>query len=97
MDPLLIELSEWQQIGPAQDGRLRGLSLGGNAPARQLADNLRRKLDIREEYDGLHIATNSFVGRIDIGPLRISIKPKLPAMPLTRLLRYAYGLRGPRD
>jgi 5-methylcytosine-specific restriction enzyme subunit McrC len=30
---------------------------------------------------------------VDVGPLRIAIGPKLPAMPLARLLRYAYRLR----
>jgi 5-methylcytosine-specific restriction enzyme subunit McrC len=54
---------------------------------------LRDRVDIREGYDGLEIASTSFVGRVDVGPLRIAIGPKLPAMPLARLLRYAYGLR----
>src|ERR1019366_9867300 len=43
--------------------------------------------------DGLEITSTSFVGRVDVGPFRIAIGPKLPAMPLARLLRYAYGLR----
>jgi 5-methylcytosine-specific restriction enzyme subunit McrC len=30
---------------------------------------------------------------VDVGPLRIAIRPKLQAMPLARLLRYTYGLR----
>ena len=54
---------------------------------------MRGRLDIREGYDGLEITSTSFVGRVDVGPLRIAIMPKLPAMPLARLLRYAYGLR----
>src|SRR5262249_42228615 len=41
----------------------------------------------------LEIESTSYVGRIDVGPLRIAIQPKLPAMPLSTLLRYAYGLR----
>jgi 5-methylcytosine-specific restriction enzyme subunit McrC len=51
------------------------------------------RLNIREGYDGLEITSTSFVGRVDIGPLRIAVGPKLLAMPLARLLRYAYGLR----
>jgi 5-methylcytosine-specific restriction enzyme subunit McrC len=50
-------------------------------------------VNIHEGYQGLEIATTSFVGRVDVGPLRIVIQPKLPALPLARLLRYAYGLR----
>jgi 5-methylcytosine-specific restriction enzyme subunit McrC len=90
---LLIELAEWEQVGPAEDERLKGISFADNLPARHLAEVLRDRVDIREGYRGLEIATTSFVGRVDIGPLRIAIRPKLPAMPLARLLRYAYGLR----
>lgn len=89
----VVELTEWDQVGPAQDPRLKGCSLYGEPKLQQLVDTLHGKLDIREGREGLEIATTSFVGRLDIGPLRIAITPKLPAMPLARLLRYAYGLR----
>jgi 5-methylcytosine-specific restriction enzyme subunit McrC len=88
-----IELAEWSEVGPTEDARLKGMSLGKDAQAHRIADVLRARVDIREAHDGLKITTTSFVGRVDIGPLRIIIRPKLPAMPLTRLLRYAYGLR----
>ena len=90
---LLVELNEWDQLGPKQDPRLRECSLGDDTRARRIAEELRGRLDIRERYDGIEIAAKSFVGRVDVGPLRIVIRPKLPAMPLARLLRYAYGLR----
>lgn len=88
-----VELAEWSHIGPAQDERLAGLSLAGDVPAQHVAEALRGRLDIREGYKGLEVSSTSFVGRVDVGPLRIAIRPKLPAAPLTRLLRYAYGLR----
>jgi 5-methylcytosine-specific restriction enzyme subunit McrC len=91
--PFVVELTEWDQVGPAQELRLKGRSLAGDTQSRRLVDMLRGRLDIREGYDGLEITTTSFVGRVDVGPLRIAIGPKLPAMPLSRLLRYAYGLR----
>ena len=90
---IVVALTEWDQVGPAQDLRLKGCSLAGDVQSRRLAEALRGRLDIREGYDGLEIASTSFVGRVDVGPLRIAIGPKLPAMPLARLLRYAYGLR----
>ena len=93
VSPFVVELTEWDQVGPAQDARLRGCSLAGDIQARRMADALRERLDIREGYDGLEITSTSFVGRVDVGPLRIAVGPKLPAMPLARLLRYAYGLR----
>jgi 5-methylcytosine-specific restriction enzyme subunit McrC len=88
-----IELTEWDQVGPAGDARLNGFSLAGQPKIRRLAEMLRGRLDFRQGYDGLEIASTSFVGRVDFGPLRVIIRPKLPAMQLTRLLRYAYGLR----
>jgi 5-methylcytosine-specific restriction enzyme subunit McrC len=88
-----FELTEWDQTGPARDARLNGLSLVGQPKIRQLAEMLRGRLDFRQGYDGLEIASTSFVGRVDVGSLRVIIRPKLPALPLTRLLRYAYGLR----
>jgi len=91
--PLVIELTEWDQVGPARDSSLKGSSLAGDPQARRLAETLRGRLDIREGYEGLEISSTSFVGRVDVGPLRIAIGPKLSAMPLARLLRYAYGLR----
>ena len=90
-------MTEWGSVGPAQDVRLKGRSLAGGTQSHQLVETLRRRLDIREGYEGLEINTTSFVGRVDIGPLRIAIVPKLPAMPLARLLRYAYGLRDLND
>ena len=91
--PFVVELREWDHVGPSQDSRLKGCWLAGDGQARQLAEKLRGRLDIREGYEGLEISTTSFVGRVDVGPERIAIRPKLPTMPLARLLRYAYGLR----
>ena len=89
----VVELTEWDQVGPSQDTRLKGCSLAGDPQSRRLVETLRGQLDIREGYEGLEITSTSFVGRVDIGPLRIAITPKLPAMPLAPLLSYAYGLR----
>jgi 5-methylcytosine-specific restriction enzyme subunit McrC len=88
-----VDMVEWDQVGPAQEPRLMGTTLINDPPAKRLADALRNRVDIREGYEGLEITSTSFVGRVDVGPLRIAIRPKLPAMPLARLLRYAYGLR----
>jgi 5-methylcytosine-specific restriction enzyme subunit McrC len=89
----VVELAEWDKVGPEQDPRLRGISLADDLSTWRIAEALRGRVDIRQGYQGLEITTTSFVGRVDVGPLRIAIRPKLPAMPLARLLRYAYGLR----
>ena len=46
-----------------------------------------------ELRNGISISSFSYVGKIELGPLEITIKPKIPGMPLLRLLRYAYNLR----
>jgi 5-methylcytosine-specific restriction enzyme subunit McrC len=86
-----VSLTEWDNIGPRSDNRLEGATL--SVVARRLAESLRGRVDIREMHDGLEIASTSFVGRIDFDRFRIAIQPKLPAMPLSILLRYAYALR----
>ena len=89
--PFVVELTEWDQVGPAQNLRLKACSLASDVQSRQLAEALRGRLEIREGYEGLEITSTSFVGRVDVGPLRIAIRPKLPEMPLARLLSTRMG------
>jgi 5-methylcytosine-specific restriction enzyme subunit McrC len=91
--PVTVNLTEWQRVGPGEDRRLASLSLAEDLAAQRLAESLRTSVDIREGYHGLEIATTSFVGRVDVGLMRLAIVPKIPSMPLAKLLRYAYGLR----
>ena len=90
-----IELEEWQTIRPEPGTELAGLSFGDDEAARLLAESLSRagRLEITELRTGIAISASSFVGRVQIGPLRITVKPKIDALPLLGLLRYAYGLR----
>jgi len=90
---LIVELTEWGHVGPAERADLKGISLREDVRAQRVADALRRRVDVREGYHGLEIIATSFVGRVDVGPVHIIVRPKLPAAPLTRLLRYAYTLR----
>ncbi|MDF0592987.1 hypothetical protein P0O24_05255 [Methanotrichaceae archaeon M04Ac] len=50
-------------------------------------------LEISELRKGLLIKSNSYVGRVDLGNVRITIRPKIEDAPFLQLLRYAYGLR----
>jgi 5-methylcytosine-specific restriction enzyme subunit McrC len=88
-----VRLTEWDYVTPAHNRRLEGISLKGDIARQRLAKSLCDRVDLREGYQGLEIASTSFVGRFDFGSLRIAIDPKLPALPLSTLLRYAYGLR----
>src|SRR5437762_158004 len=81
---VVVELAEWEKVGPGQNAQLQGTSLSNDVSARHIAQALRRRVDIREGYQGLEISSTSFVGRVDVGSLRILTRPKLPAMPLAR-------------
>lgn len=86
-------MTEWDTVGPSTNSGLKGFSLSDQLQSRGVAEALRGRLDITAGFDGLEIKSTSFVDRVEVGPLQVFIAPKLPAMPLTRLLRYAYGLR----
>lgn len=90
-----IELREWKLANPESHPQLAGLSFDGHPEARRAARRLceLQRLEIVERRDGLAIETNSFVGALTIGPIRITIQPKLRGDTLLKLLRYAYGLR----
>jgi len=87
-----LVLNEWEQANTRNCPKLRCISLADNSEAQQLVDRLRGRVTIRGGFQGLEVETTSFVGSVDVGPLRIAIRPKLSAAPLTALFRYAYGL-----
>ena len=90
-----IVLSEWEQITAQPGTPLAHLSFGNDAAARTLAERLTQdgRLSVLELARGMEIQTSSFVGTLRLGPLNLTIRPKLPGGSLLRLLRYAYGLR----
>lgn len=92
---LSICLSEWEYYKPEPGTPLEGLSFGDDPAARILANQLARsrRLEILELAEGLEIRSFSFVGSVQVGPLRITVQPKLTGAPLMALLRYAYSLR----
>ncbi len=91
-------VEEWQQIGPTDPGgdgvRLRGVHIE-EGPARMLAQRLAaaRVLEVLELRDGLSIRAFSYVGRVRIGSLTVTVVPKIGRAELLSLFRYAYGLR----
>ena len=87
-----LDVPEWNKA-VFDVAALGGWSFAKDITAQAAAASLRDKLEIRPSLKGLEIETTSFVGRVVVGPLTITIRPKLHAMPLARLLRYAYNLR----
>ena len=94
MSDVAVCLGEWEQQEPATNTSLAGLTLGDNA-TRALARELSRsrKLEVLELAQGIDLRSTSFVGRVRLGQLVVTVRPKITGMPLLTLLRYAYGLR----
>jgi 5-methylcytosine-specific restriction enzyme subunit McrC len=90
-----LRLTEWQTLGPDACPDLLGFLLPQDAATQTLAQRLTAAgmLRITELRQGLHLQASSFVGRLRLGSLDITIHPKIAVTQLLRLLRYAYGLR----
>lgn len=95
MTALSVRLAEWQTVSPAPGSPTQGVGLGDNPAVRDLARRLSdsRMLEVQELRTGLAVASTSFVGRIRLGGVEITVVPKLRSETLLTLLRYAYGLR----
>jgi len=89
-----VSLEEYQQRSPEDEPKLRGAFLEEPAD-RALAAELTssQKLVVEERRHGLTVTATSFVGRVTVGPIEVTIQPKIRGMPLVTLLRYAFGLR----
>jgi 5-methylcytosine-specific restriction enzyme subunit McrC len=95
VSPLAVDLVEWEICAPEPGTQLFGRFLEEDPRVRRLACQLYTAgmLDIVELRQGLSLRTTSFVGRVRLGDLQITIRPKIPLMCLLRLFQYAYGLR----
>ena len=91
---LHLQIREWEQITYAENAALAGLSFGGDVESRGLAERLGAAgiLEVVELRQGLSIRSTSYVGRIQLGDLQITIKPKIKHNVLLTLFRYAYRL-----
>ena len=87
-----IQLTEWETREPEQGSPLWGKDL---SEGRDIAEELRRRrqLVVVELVRGLELRASSWVGRVELGELTVTIQPKIPGAPFLHLLRYAYGLR----
>lgn len=94
--PISLSLKEWTHLGPTDAGSpLAGIFLDDDESVKKAVSGLaaQKMLTISELRIGLSIESTSFVGRIRLGSIQITIQPKITGAPLVRLLRYAYGLR----
>lgn len=94
-----VRLAEWSRLSPTADGPgrlLANLSFGDDARARLLAERLTRAgvVAVTERRDGLMVETRSFVGRLAVGPLDVTIVPKISWTRWLTLVGFALRLRG---
>jgi len=90
-----VLLQEWQQVSPDSNKLLAGVKLPQDNETQTVVQNLSEsgKLKITELAKGIVVEATSYVGRIRVGDLQITIQPKIEMIRLLHLLRYTYGLR----
>lgn len=95
MPGLQIQLAEWQRATPQDMPALAGATLSEERSVRATVEQLAQSgmLELLELRSGLEIRTTSFIGRVRLGDLQITVHPKLPIDVLFGLFRYAYDLR----
>lgn len=95
MTEISVRLAEWQTVAPTKGGLTQGVNLGDDPSVRDLAGRLSesRMLEVQELRTGLSVRSTSFVGRVRLGAIEVTVVPKLRSETLLALLRYAYGLR----
>src|SRR5690242_13346864 len=92
---IAITMQEWQTATPATHPQLSNVFLPDDSATQQMIEQLSTSGQLKtiEKRHGLTIETTSYVGRIILGDVQITIRPKIQMMPLLRLMQYAYGLR----
>ncbi|MBM2832518.1 MAG: 5-methylcytosine restriction system component-like protein [Dehalococcoidia bacterium] len=90
-----VTLSEWQSVTPEAGTNLANLSLSRDSDVQKHAKFLTDSglLEVLQLRAGIAIKSTSFVGRVSLDPIEVTIKPKIAGAPLLQLTRYAYRLR----
>jgi 5-methylcytosine-specific restriction enzyme subunit McrC len=91
----VLDLHEWEECSPVTTPALAGQSFDAAPSSRSLAERMTLKdiLHVTELRNGLTVTATSYVGRVALGALQITVRPKIDVDILRTLLRYAYGLR----
>lgn len=95
MVQIVVDLEEWAHCSASDAGSLLAGAFLRDQAERELAAFLSASgmLEILELREGLSLQASSYVGRITLGDVQITIRPKIRGLPFLQLLRYAYGLR----
>jgi 5-methylcytosine-specific restriction enzyme subunit McrC len=89
-----IAMEEWETREPDRGSGLEGIFLQ-TWEDRAIASRLASEglLAVTELRTGLRIQSFSYVGKIRLGRIEITVRPKLEGSSLLNLLQYAYGFR----
>ena len=89
-----VDLIEWQTLGP-EASSLKGIVPIFDRTAERTVGELQStgKLEILQLRTGIKIRASSWVGRVTLDNLTITVRPKIEGAPLLNLLRYSYSLR----
>lgn len=89
-----LGIKEWSSATPGLCPELQGSSFKGHPEAREIATQLNDSqiLHVRETLRGLEFEATSWVGRLALGPVTLTIQPKIDFRSLEVLIRYAYDL-----
>ena len=90
-----ITLREWETLDPATCPQLKWSSLKDWEPLPTDLERINKSQQLRlvSLREGLQVSARSFVGRVRLGNLQVTIIPKLRTRSLLRLLQYAYDCR----
>jgi 5-methylcytosine-specific restriction enzyme subunit McrC len=96
---IALRLSEWDRVTPGFEGpsqQLRGLTLGTDDKTRSLVHKLSAAgvVTVTELRDGLGLESGSFIGRLAVGPLDLTIVPKIDWDRWLTLFAFGMKLRG---
>ena len=86
-------MPEWSIVSPSARPELAGLRLNATDRAAAQLVTQGNRIELLELADGLEIRTTSWVGRLALGGLDLTVVPKINGAVLADLLRYSYGLR----
>ncbi len=87
-----IDLKEWQVATTQTHPQLAEISLPDDESSEGILQGKDKPLTIRRLRKGIELETSSYVGRISLGNMQVTIRPKIQMMCLARLMCYAYSL-----
>src|SRR5260370_42214402 len=93
----MVSLREWETARPDERSLLVEQSLAEFPAGRRLAEELSKtgRIEVLELARGLELRASSFVGRVSLGEITVTIRPKITGGPPPKLFHYPYGLPGP--